>query len=136
LSRPSETACTRATFTEDSVCLSRYDSHQQKALMVYFMAAELAALGGTDYTRELGPDGSLAPASACNAELTPYQRDLARLLIAQNNAADAGAVLPEDAALPDEIACLALQPPAMLDSMELTLLCLLGRHAAWPQVNV
>ena len=104
--------------------------------MVYFMAAELAALGGTDYTRELGPDGSLAPASACNAELTPYQRDLARLLIAQNNAADAGAVLPEDAALPDEIACLALQPPAMLDSMELTLLCLLGRHAAWPQVNV
>lgn len=136
MSRPSISACTRATFTEDSVCLSRYDSHQQKALMVYFMAAELAALGGTDYTRELGPDGSLAPASACLRDLTPYQRDLARLLIAQNNAADSGVILPADAALPDEIKCLELQTSAMLDAMELTLLCLLGRHAAWPQVDL
>jgi hypothetical protein len=99
--------------------------------MVYFMAASWRRWCGL---RRSGLMAWRLP--ACNLALTPYQRDLARLLIAQNNAADAGVTLPADAALPDEIKCLELQTSSMLDAMELTLRCLLGRHAAWPQVNL
>lgn len=135
--RPSETACTRATFTDDVACLQNFNRHQRRALLIYFGALELAALGGEDYTAELGPDGTLATASACNLTLDQCQQDLSLLLIGQNNADDAGATVPatkDDLAA--AIACLQDQPPAMLDAMWLTISCALGRHAAYPQVDL
>lgn len=137
MARPSETACTRATFTEDVACLKNFNSHQRRALMVYFMVLELAALGGEDYTAQLGPDGTLADDSKCNLTLDPTQQALALLLVSQNNASDAGATVPAtNTALATAIACLQNQPPAMLEAMYLTVFCQLGRHAAYPQSNL
>lgn len=137
MSRPSETACTRATFTEDVACLKTFNSHQRRALMVYFMVLELAALGGEDYTAELGPAGTLADDSKCNLTLDPTQQALALLLINQNNATDAGATVPSTKSdLAAAIACLQDQPPAMLEAMYLTVFCQLGRHAAFPQSDL
>ncbi len=137
MARPSETACTRTTFVTDSACLGNFDAHERKALMVYFNVLELAALGGTDYTAQLGGTGTLAEAAACNLTLDPHQQELALLLINQGNADDAGATLPTtQVLLAEAIACLKNQPPAMLDAMYLTVQCLLGRHAEMPQVNL
>lgn len=137
MARPSETACTRATFTDDVACLKNFDLHQRKALLVYFGVLELAALGGTDYTAELASGGDLALDSACNATLDPDQKELAHLLVAQNNASDAGATVPAtNAALADAIACLQNQPEGMLDAMWLLVECQLGRHAAYPQSDL
>jgi hypothetical protein len=137
MARPSETACTRATLTEDAACLINFNLQQRKALLVYFAALELAALGGEDYTAELGPDGTLAVDSQCLAVLTPAQREEALLVIARGNAEDAGATVPTDNdGLATGIACLQNQPIAMLDAMFVKLTCELGRHAAYPQVNL
>jgi hypothetical protein len=137
MARPSETACTRATFTEDVACLKTFNRHQRRALLIYFGALELAALGGEDYTEELGPGGTLATDSACNLTLDENQQNLAHLLIAQNNATDAGATVPSTKSdLAEAIACLQDQPPAMLDAMWLTVSCALGRHAAYPQSDL
>lgn len=105
--------------------------------MVYFMVLELAALGGEDYTTELGPAGTLADDSKCNLTLDPTQQALALLLINQNNATDAGATVPSTKSdLAAAIACLQDQPPAMLEAMYLTVFCQLGRHAAFPQSDL
>lgn len=137
MARPSETACTRATFTDDVACLLNFDANQRKALMIYFNVLELAALGGEDYTAELGPDGTLATDSACNATLDPLQKDLALLLVNQNNASDAGATVPTtNTGLAAAIACLSNYPAGMLDAMLLNVQCQLGRHAAFPQSDL
>ncbi len=104
--------------------------------MIYFNVIELAALGGTDYREEMGPSGDLAEDSACNLTLDPTQRELALLLVNKNNADDAGSVPATNTLLAEAIACLSNQPPAMLESMLLTVQCQLGRHAAYPQVNL
>lgn len=137
MSRPSTTACTRETFTDDSACLAVFPANQRKALGIYFMALELAALGGTDYTDQLGPDGELATDSVCLRSLSPEQKEVAELLVQQGNASDAGATVPDtQAGLASAIACLQNQDAAMLDAMALNLMCQLGRHAAYPQVNL
>lgn len=137
MARPSETACTRATFTDDVACLNNFTANQRKALLIYFNVLELAALGGEDYTAELGPSGTLATDSVCNATLDPHQRELANLMVNQNNASDAGATVPATTdGLATAIACLENQPAAMLDAMLLNVQCQLGRHAAYPQSDL
>ncbi len=137
MARPSATACTRTTFTADVGCLKKFDSNERQALMIYFNVLELAALGGTDYTGELGPSGDLALDSACDNTLDPLQKDLALLLINMNNASDAGATVPDTQdALAQAISCLKNFPPAMLDAMALNVQCLLGRHAEIPQSDL
>jgi len=137
MARPSTTACTRATFTDDVACLRALTSQQRKAYMVYLNVLELAALGGTDYINELGPNGDLIVDAKCDISLDPEQKSLALLLINQGNAEDAGATIP---ATVDDIGtavqCLVNQSPAQLDAMALHVQCLLGRHAAYPQVNL
>ena len=62
--------------------------------------------------------------------------ELAYLLIAQNNASDAGATVPDtQALLASAIECLKNQPPAMLNAMLLNIMCQLGRHQVMPQVD-
>jgi hypothetical protein len=137
MARPSEVACTRETFTADVGCLQNFSLHQRKVLFLYFNVLELAALGGTDYTGELGPGGELVLDAACDATLDPTQKELALLLVNQNNASDAGATVPAtNAALMEAIACLQNQPLAMVEAMTLHIQCLLGRHAAYPQVDL
>ena len=136
MARPSETACTRDTFTADVGCLGNFNSNERKALSIYFNVLELAALGGEDYTDELD-NGALVEDAACLNTLDPQQKELALLLVQRNNADDAGATVPSTQdGLASAIACLKNQPPAMLDAMLLLVQCQLGRHAAYPQVNL
>lgn len=137
MARPSDTACTRETFTEDVACLQIFNQNQRKALLIYFNVLELAALGGTDYTDELGSGGELSEDAKCNVTLLPDQKELALLLVNQNNATDAGATVPTSKdALAAAIACLENQDDAMLDAMLLFVQCQLGRHAAYPQSDL
>ncbi len=135
MARPSELACTLANLTEGPACFKNYTSHQRHALMVYFMVLELAALGGTDYRLQIGPDGTLADNSACLDTLDQGKKDLALLLIYQQNADDAGATIPDAADLGEAIKCLENRTPGMLKAMALNLTCALGRHSVYPQVD-
>lgn len=137
--RPSETACLRATFATNGACYKNLDMHRRKAAMVYLKALELAALGGTDYTADLGNDSELIGDVACYEPLelgawivsVPY-------LVIQAEAADAaGATVPasiQDVAA--AIACLQNNPDSVLHNMDLLLTCLLGRHAQYNQVDL
>ena len=118
-------------------CLRNLSSHDLIALDVYLKAKELAALGGTDYTAQLGNGGTLAQAAACiKNQLTPYQRNLALITIDAENAIDSGATIPSaQADLIDAIKCLKDFDSTTLKAMNVYITCLLGRHAPWPQVN-
>lgn len=137
MSRPSETACLRDTFIDNSKCFAYLNPQEQQALMVYLKVKELAALGGTDYTNELTPDGQLNTDSIAYVKLTPPQVALSYLAIELDNATSAGATISTDInVLAQEIACLKNFDPADLTRMDLLVTCLLGRHAAYPQVNL
>ncbi len=136
MARPSESACTRETFMADTGCLKNFDAHERKVLALYFNILELAALGGTSYVGELD-NGDLVEDAACLNTLDPNDKELGYLLVQRNNADDAGATIPATQdTLSQAIACLKLQPMAMIDAMTLLVQCQLGRHAAYPQVNL
>ncbi len=138
MSRPSTTACTIDNYMTGSACFKDMTSHERHALTVYFKVKELAALGGTDYTNQLGNGGTLVEAAACVANaLNPFQRELARMVINQGNANDAGAATSTNIqTLASAISCLKDFDKNTLDAMDLVVTCLLGRHAAYPQVNI
>jgi hypothetical protein len=137
MSRPTETVCLMSNFISASACFQNLNERQQRALMVYLKAKELNALGGTNYTAQLGPSGTLNTAAAAYNTMADWQVRLAQLVIEQDNANSAGAAISTNIqTLMDEIKCLENFPDATLDRMDLLLTCLLGRHAAWPQVNL
>lgn len=126
--------CTQASLIEGGKCFKNFDSHSRKALKVYFMAKQLAAIGGTDYT--LGHDGTLNTTAQGYCGLLP-DRDLmavAWIVIEYNNAVEAGASVSADPqTLADEIKCLEDFPDWKLTLMELLLRCELGRSSPYPQ---
>ena len=135
MARPTADVCDIDTFASSGACYKRFDKHQRHAIRVYLKVIELAALGGTDYTAELGPSGALNLAAAAYNTLTAEQREIALLTILEDNAISAGSA--EDTQdIEDEIACLKNFGPDALARMELLLDCLLGRHAAIPQADL
>lgn len=95
--------------------------------MVWFMALELAAIGGTDYTADLATLNADADDLTCGMQ--PDDLDSAKLAIAYNNAVAAGATVETDKnALAEDVKCLAQYPPHVLRNMELLLMCQLGAH--------
>lgn len=131
MARPSETACTREEFISEP-CYTRLTLIERKAFMVYLLALELDALGGTDYT---DPE-TLNEAAVCVHTLTADQQAVAELVIQAGNTSDSGGDLPATDDIPAAIACFKNYQLAQLNSMELFLRCSLGRHAALPQVNL
>jgi hypothetical protein len=137
VSRPSETACTLATFVSETACFKILSQHEQQALMVYFKVLQLDELGGTDYTAELGPNGELNQDATAYRTMDRFTRNLARLWIEKDNAVSSGATVSEDIqVLKEAIECLVNFDQTKLDAMDLLLTCQLGRHAAMPQVNL
>lgn len=127
--------CNTETLVTNAVCYRRKnigDPIRQMALLVYGMALELAAIGGTDYTSEL--TGTLLEAAACR-----YTKDerIAALIARQfANAEAAGATVPAD--IDDKvaaIACLEHVPGGMdkLEQIYLLLFCALGVHKDYVQ---
>lgn len=126
-----------SNFISESACFQNLNETQQKALMVYLKAKELAELGGTDYTAQLGHSGTLNTAAAAYNTMADWQVELAHLVIQQDNANSAGAAISTNIqTLMDEIKCLEDFSNSTLDRMDLLLTCQLGRHAAYPQVNL
>lgn len=135
MSRPTETNCLDSYYLSQSACFKSLSIHDQQALMVYFKAAELAALGGTNYLSVLSTT-LVADSSCAYNQLSRFKRGLAELVIQQGNANDAGAATSSNIeVLSGLISCLKNQNETMLAAMDLVLTCQLGRHAAMPQVN-
>lgn len=101
------------------------------------MVQELNALGGTNYLDQLGPAGTLNTAATAYKTMGLEQREIAKLVILADNADSAGATPPSTKdAMATAIVCLKNFTVDDLDRMELLLMCLLGRHAAMPQVDL
>lgn len=107
------------------------------AYLVYFMAAELAGIGGTNYlstlTTTLNEDAKVFN-NLSNDQLgvgvvgSPYP-GVATLAIAYNNANGAGAGLSTNIqTLSEAVAALKMMTDRQLAQAYLLLLCRLGRH--------
>lgn len=137
MARPSETACTLATMVAETACFKILSLHEQQTLMVYLKVLELEALGGTDYTEEMGPSGELNLDAVAYDTMDRFTRNLARLWIQKDNAVSSGATVSEDIqVIKEAIKCLVNFDQNVLDKMDLLLTCQLGRHAAMPQSNL
>lgn len=124
--------CSNTQFVDDATCYQKHilNARQQKALLIYAKALELAAIGGTNYNAVLAT--TLVDDAPC--WLTEDQKIAGRVNLAFVNAAAAGATVPSD--LDDKMAaikCIMLVDPEKLDAMDLWLTCQLGRHKAYPQ---
>lgn len=124
--------CTRASLIDGGKCFANLNKKQKKAALIYFMAQELAAIGGTSYT--LTAQGTLVTAAKQYLRFMPNNFENSQLVIAYNNAVAAGATpASTQATLQTAIACVENQGPLMMECMLLELLCELGRHKAYPQ---
>lgn len=124
--------CSNTQFVDDATCYQKHilNAKQQKALLIYAKALELAAIGGTDYTDALST--TLVEDAPC--WLTVDQKIAATINVAFVNAAGSGATVPAD--LDDKIAaikCLLLVDPEKMDAILLWLTCQLGKHKAYVQ---
>lgn len=126
--------CSQSSLITGGACLKNFNLHERRALKVYLMSKQLAAIGGTAYT--LGPAGTLNTAAQGYCGLLQERDALAVswLVIEKNNAVEAGATISSsNATLADEIKCLNNFPDWKLTLMELLLRCELGRAQAYPQ---
>lgn len=106
---------------------------QQKSLLIYAMALELNALGGTNYTNSLSTT-LLSDSARLLAGFRQADRDAAAVQIAFNNATAAGASVPSDLnGKIAAVACLSAADPNALDNAYIALLCALGVHKSYPQ---
>jgi len=123
--------CTVDSILTAQACFKNFNSEERKSLMIYFSALELAAVGGTDYTEELGSGGNLMDDSTCylNLDLETCPPPLPYLVFAFNNAVTAGAD-PADtvAGQATAIECNKNFTPAQKDAQLAWLTCQLGSH--------
>ncbi len=121
------------------------DNHMKMTLIVYFMAAELKALGGANYIaadgkvlkNALNKDASIFDnysADQLGVGLVGTYAGIATLVAAYNNANANGANLSSDVeAMAILVAGLKMMNDRQLAQAFLLLLVGLGRHAAYPQ---
>jgi len=126
--------CTVASLVEAQPCFAYpiTSDHKKLALKVYFLAAELAAIGGTNYLSVLGT--TLNTASNIFQNLSNDQLAAADLTIAYNNANAAGAGLSTNQqTLAGNVKVLNAFTDRQLKQAELLLHCALGRGKVYPQ---
>lgn len=129
--------CTKATLTGTAAACygvpASLSQKQAKALDIYAKALELAAIGGTNYLTTL-TSTLLSSAATMTCGMEQANRDAAKLVIAFNNAAAAGATVPATLSAKLAVAkCLVEATDDQLDSALVSLLCQLGRAKAYPQ---
>lgn len=127
------------TFSQTSTCdanalllqgkclkLNVISEKMQKAVSVYCMAAELAALHGTDYTNAITTT-LLQDANAFTCGMSESEMQVVWNVLDCVNAANAGATTP-DTITP--VLCLEKATEKQIDNALLYLKCLLGKHAS------
>jgi hypothetical protein len=132
----SNPVCTRESLISAAACFQGtvLTSQQQRAMKVYFLAAQLAAIGGTNYVSPNTLSSTLIFDARCKGTLYPDQLDAIKLAIEYNNANAAGAALSSNInTLMQPIACLKNVDNHMLDVTEIHLRCELGYGHAYPQ---
>jgi len=131
--------CTVASLTAAAACFATLPSNQRYAAKVFYNSRELQALGGTDYTLQLGSGGQLEADAVCYMNLPLLEAQVPTaydLVIALNNAVNVGAFLafpPTSDLFNAAIACNKNFSPAQHAAQLLLLQCLLGSHKAYPQ---
>jgi hypothetical protein len=126
--------CTRDEFVSKFACYKNLDAQERQALKLYLNVLELAAIGGTDYTAELGPGGDLNADAIEFNRMTSLELELSELVVAANNATSAGATVSSDIQeLANAIKCLKNFDMRTLANMQLLVDCQLGVHKAYPQ---
>jgi hypothetical protein len=106
---------------------------QQHALKIHAQVLELAAIGGTDYSATIATT-LIEDAETLARAMSVDQLRAAHVQIAYNNAAEAGATVPD--AIGDKLEAakhIALLDPKTLADIELLLRCKLGRAEGYPQ---
>ena len=126
--------CTVASLTTGAACYKKFGAEERKSILIYLNVLELAAIGGTNYSAQLGGGGTLITAAMCYRHLdNPTCPPSAfKLVLAYNNAINATAspVSNTDvAAIGTAIACVNDFSPADKAAILLFLECSLGRHA-------
>lgn len=125
--------CTRSSLVDGAACFKNFNRSERASILIYFNVLELAEIGGTDYTEEMGGGGQLELDSRCLRDLTdqPYcPPTIYELVINYNNAVASGATPASDPSeLAAAIACNKNFPMADKGAQMLYLLCLLGQHA-------
>jgi hypothetical protein len=117
---------------------------QKQALIIFFMASELKAIGGNDYTGHLVTPGApslldgatqlLGKTSLDDIGGLPENIGAFEVAIFLNNAKAAGAnIAPNIATQMQLIKCLENVDDLTLRRMYIFLLCQLGLHKAYPQ---
>lgn len=128
--------CGYAHFGAETSCFKSFNREERKSLLIYFYAKELAAIGGKDYTAQLGHSGTLSADSECYKRLDnpSCPPSLILLDIASYAAVNAGATVASTKdALATAIACNKDFPPVDKDAQILWLICNLGQHKSYPQ---
>lgn len=126
--------CTLASFATalETFNYKKFNAEERKSLMIYFNVLELAAIGGANYSAQIGAGGTLQDDSECYRHLdNPTCPPSAyRLIIARNNAVNAGASpAATNDLLAEAIACNVDFSMADKAAQLLFLECSLGRHA-------
>ncbi len=128
-------SCNYETLLTQAGCFSgkTLTKNQQVAVKIYFMAAQLAAIGGTDYTGVLG--STLITDSRCRAQAyTPDDFRAVDIVIEKNNAVSAGASISSNIdTVVTQVKCLQNAQLAQLRAAEQYLRCQLGRAKTYPQ---
>lgn len=124
--------CTAAELKAPCFLNGPLSPNQQKAALVYLMALELAALGGTDYRSGLSTT-LLSDAAALTCGMDEPHRIAAIIKIEMNNAETAGASLPNEIEATNAVICLSEADPEALDEAYVLLMCKLGVHASQAQ---
>lgn len=123
--------CTRDTLISGAACLNgnSLSDPQRQARKVWFMAKQLAAVGGTDYTADIDSLNTAANGLTCGMSLDDFKSSEA--VIELNNAVAAGASVNTDKdSLANDVKCLENYSALSLKQMELLLRCALGEAAA------
>jgi len=124
--------CTIDTFFTGQACFIPFaGSEDLKSILIYLSAVELAAVGGTDYTEELGSGGDLMADATCflNLDLQTCLPPIPYLVVAYNNAVAAGgSPVSSRTELATAIACNKNFTPGQHDAQLLWLTCQLGSH--------
>ena len=124
---PNSPVCTESTLETNAACFRLpVDNHDRKAVRLISNAAELAALGGTNYTTDFP---ALMVAACAWRKWSRDLREAVETYIDARNALSAGGSLPNSMAGWEEVVkCLRNYSDDDLDAMLGALKCRLGYH--------